>query len=74
MKQILVQAKPNAKQNKIEKISDQVYKVWLKAPSQEGKANQLLIKLLADYFNISPSQITIKTGKTSKTKVIIMPT
>jgi len=71
-KKILVEAKPNARENKIEKITDQVYKVWVKAPAQEGRANKLLIKLLAEYFQVSQSQVAIKAGKTAKTKVIIV--
>ncbi|MBI5766051.1 DUF167 domain-containing protein [Candidatus Falkowbacteria bacterium] len=72
MKQIIVEVKPNSAQNKIEKISDLVYKVKLTAPSTEGKANKLLIELLAQYFNIAKSQIEIKSGKTSKNKVLII--
>ena len=72
MKQILIEAKPNASKNKIEKISEVVYKVWLTAPAQEGKANALLIKVLAEYFGVAKSQVELKTGKTAKTKVVII--
>ncbi|MEK7653637.1 MAG: DUF167 domain-containing protein [Patescibacteria group bacterium] len=68
--QILVEVKPNSSINKIEKITDNVYKVRLTVPPKDGKANQALIKLLADYFKIAKSRITIKTGKISRTKVI----
>ncbi|MFA4872060.1 MAG: DUF167 domain-containing protein [Patescibacteria group bacterium] len=72
MRQILVEVKPNSAKNQIEKISDSVYKVKLTAPPQEGKANKLLIELLSQYFNIAKSQIEIKSGKTSKNKVLII--
>jgi len=72
MKTITVEVKPNASQNKIEKITDLVYKVWLTAPAQEGRANDLLIKLLSKYFKISKSEIEIKSGKTARNKVLII--
>ncbi|MFA5047966.1 MAG: DUF167 domain-containing protein [Patescibacteria group bacterium] len=72
MTQILVEVKPNSSKINVEKITDLVYKVRLTAPPVEGKANNQLIKVLADYFNISKSEITIKTGKTSKTKLVII--
>ena len=72
MKQILVEVKPNASQNKIEKISDNVYKVWVTALPVKGEANKMLIKLLAKYFKVAKSLIEIKAGKTSKTKVVIV--
>ena len=72
MKQILVEVKPNSKQLKIEKITDGVYKIHLNAPAQDGKANKQLIDVLADYFKVAKSLITIKAGKSARTKVIII--
>jgi hypothetical protein len=72
MKQILVDVKPNSKQQKIEKITDGVYKVYVRAPAREGKANSAVIEIVADYFKVAKSLVTIKAGKTSKTKVIII--
>ena len=70
--QILVEVKPNSSQLEVEKITDSVYKVRLTAPPTEGKANLQLIKVLANYFKVNKSQVTIKTGKTSKTKLVII--
>ena len=72
MKQILVEVKPNSSQNKVDKITDEIYKVYLTAQPISGQANKQLIKVLAKYFKIAQSLITIKVGKTSKTKVIIL--
>lgn len=70
--QILVEARPNSSKVQVEKITEQVYKVKLTASPTEGKANAQLVKVLAEYFDISKSQVTIKAGKTSKTKVVII--
>lgn len=72
MKQIIVEVKPNSKQVKIEKITENVYKVRLTAPAQEGKANKQLIEVLAGYFKVAKSLIAIKAGKTAKTKTILI--
>ena len=72
MIQLLVEVKTNSSKIDVEKITDLVYKVRLTAPPTEGKANTQLIKILADYFNVSKSQVSIKTGKTSKTKLVII--
>lgn len=72
MKQILVEVKPHSAKSNVGKITDLVYRVRLTAPPVEGKANDQLIKVLADYFKVSKSQISIKTGKTSKTKLVII--
>jgi len=71
-KKIVVEVKPNSREVKVEKITDSVYKVRLTATPIDGKANKQLINILADYFNISKSKITIKAGKTAKTKLLII--
>lgn len=63
---------PNAKKQSIEKDIEieYHYKIHLTNPAKEGKANKELIKLLANYFNISKSRITIQKGLKSHHKII----
>ncbi|MFA5124654.1 MAG: DUF167 domain-containing protein [Patescibacteria group bacterium] len=68
--QILVEVKPNSKCESVEKITDSIYKIRVRAPAQEGQANKAVIKVLAEYFKVAKSLIQIKTGKTARTKVI----
>jgi len=73
MKKIItVEVKTNSKEVKVEKITDQVFKVRLSATPIAGRANKQLIEVLANYFKVAKSQIEIKSGKTSKTKVLII--
>ena len=67
---IIVKAKPGAKEDNIEKVDEHNYIVCVKAPAIEGKANAAIIKLLADYFDISQSLIEIISGYTARVKVI----
>ncbi|NES66385.1 MAG: DUF167 domain-containing protein [Okeania sp. SIO2D1] len=68
-----VKVKPNSQQQSIEVEVDGSFKVCLKSPPVDGKANQELIKLLAKKFNVKKSEITIKSGLSSKNKLIEIP-
>ncbi|MEY3221490.1 MAG: hypothetical protein RLZZ203_346 [Cyanobacteriota bacterium] len=65
-----VKVKPNAKQQKIEELADGSLSVHLKSPPVDGKANEELIKLLAKNFDVPKSSIRIKSGATSRQKLI----
>ncbi len=67
---IFVKAKPSAKEAKIEKLDDDNFIVSVKEPPVKGMANAGIIKILAEYFKVSPSQIKIISGYTSKNKII----
>ncbi len=67
---IIIKAKPGAKEDKIEKIDEANYIVYVKAFAIDGKANAAIIKLLADYFDISQSLVKIISGHMARVKVI----
>lgn len=78
---IIVRAKTKAKQNAVERVEQPyleldknkdelvTYKVSVKEAPVAGKANEAIIKILAEYFDIAPSRIKLITGQTSKQKV-----
>lgn len=45
------------------------YRVWVKEPAVDGKANEAVIKALAEHLKISSSRIKIKSGQASRQKV-----
>ncbi len=67
---IKVIVKPNAKKEKVEKISEVEYRVFVNAPPQEGKANKAVIQALASFFDVPKSAIQILTGHHSKIKSV----
>jgi len=67
---IIVKAKPNSREDKIEKISENEFVVSVKAPPIDGKANVAIIELLARYFNKNKSLVNIISGQWARTKVI----
>jgi len=66
---IKVKVKPNSRENLISPEGE-VYRISLREKAEEGRANIALIKLLAKHFNISSSNIRIKSGLTSRNKLI----
>lgn len=65
-----VKARPNAKEEKVEKISDTEFVVSVKEPPVEGKANRAIINALAVYFGIGSVRVKIVSGYTSRQKVV----
>lgn len=62
--------KPNSRHREEVVVgSDGTYIIYTKAPSIEGRANAAAIKLLAQHFGVSKSQVRLLRGATSKYKV-----
>lgn len=74
---IRVKIIPQGSCNKVEKVGtnkdgDICLNARVTASPVDGKANQALIKLLADYYDIPKSMFQIKSGWSSRSKVIIV--
>ena len=67
---INVKAKPNSREEKVEKIDEQNYVVSVKEPPVQGKANNAIRNALAVYFKVGSSQVKIIAGYTSRQKTI----
>ncbi|MFH1406573.1 MAG: DUF167 domain-containing protein [Candidatus Omnitrophota bacterium] len=66
---INVRVVPNAKKNEVKKENN-LYKIYLSAPAREGKANKLLVEILADEFSVRKSQVRIIRGEKSRDKIV----
>lgn len=70
---INVRISPRAKRNEISSIMDDgSVKIRLTAPPVEGKANQALIKYLAEILKISTTDIEIVAGHSGRQKVVLI--
>ena len=67
MPQLRIKVKPSSNKNKIVKMENGVFKVWLKSAPEKGKANKELQKYLKKITGIS---VKIVTGLTSENKTI----
>jgi len=48
----------------------ELFKVYVKAPPVDGKANKEVVEVLAEHFKIKKNQIEIIRGKTSNKKTV----
>ena len=64
---IKVKLHPNSSREKIEKISDLEYSVWLKEKPVDNKANIRLVKILKKELG---KDVAIKSGFTSRNKIV----
>lgn len=67
---ISVKVKAGSKKESVTQMDGSNYLVCVKAQPVEGKANEAIIKILSDYFNVPKSNINILRGEHSKIKVI----
>ncbi|MBI2086051.1 DUF167 domain-containing protein [Candidatus Daviesbacteria bacterium] len=70
---IFVKARPKSKKEYIKREGEGSFIVAVKEVSEKGKANQAIIKALAEFFNIPISSIVLVSGQTFKQKVFEIP-
>jgi len=81
---IIVKAKTKAKIEKVERVEQPAldlnmagsektklvtYRVSVKEAPVAGKANEAIIRALAEYFDTAPSRVRLVTGQSSKQKI-----
>ena len=67
---LFISVKSRAKQQKIERIDASHFRVAVKEVPKEGKANEAILRALAEFFHLPSSRFSIVSGHTSKNKVI----
>ncbi len=69
---IRIHATAGARRNHVGGSHDGVLRVSVTAPADKGRANQAIRKSLALAFNLSPSQIELISGATSRRKLFLV--
>ncbi|MBN1916117.1 DUF167 domain-containing protein [Candidatus Dojkabacteria bacterium] len=69
---IRIKAITKSSKNSIEKVENPLYDYKLKVtdPPQKGKANDAIIRLLSQYFDTKPQNISIIKGMKNNIKTI----
>ena len=67
---IQVKVKPNSRVSALEEMEDGTWLAQLKSPPVDGKANEELIALVAKQFGCRKSEVSIKSGASSRTKLV----
>ena len=66
---IKVKVAPRSSREEVVKTGDD-YLVRVKAQPREGKANEAVIKLLAEYFRVTRSSVRITSGLSGRNKIV----
>lgn len=61
---------PGAKKTECVGLHGDALKIRLAAPPVDGKANAALVAFVADYFGLAKSAVRLKSGQTSRRKVL----
>jgi uncharacterized protein YggU (UPF0235/DUF167 family) len=67
---ITVTVKPGSKKGPLVELIDNNYTVYVLERAVDGKANDAVIKVLAEHLKLKPKNLTIEAGFTSKIKRI----
>ena len=65
---VFVQAKPRAKETKVEVIDAVNFIVSVTEPPVQGRANRAITEALAAYFYVAPSRVRLVAGFSSRQK------
>ena len=69
-KVIQIKVKPNSRASLLEQNEDGTWLAQIKSPPVDGKANEELIGLVAKQFGCRKADVSIKSGGSSRIKLI----
>lgn len=70
VKRLTVRVRPGARSDRVQPATDGLFDVWTQAPPSEGRANEAVRRLIADWFRVPPSYVHVVKGRRSRTKVV----
>jgi uncharacterized protein (TIGR00251 family) len=59
---------PDAKQEKIEKLKDDEYRIWVKAPAENNRANTRILEIIRELY--PASRVRLVSGHISPSKIV----
>ena len=65
-----VKAVPNSKKPGVERIGENDFKVNVDAKAEGGRANRKLVEIVAEFFHVPKSSVSIVRGMRSRKKII----
>lgn len=69
---IRVEVKPNSKRTAVEVVEDHLV-VRVKEPPKEGKANEAVLRAIAEHFGVPKRDVRLVSGEAARHKVIEVP-
>ena len=59
------------RQNKLVEKSPDTYEIWVKAPAEQGRANEAVRALLAAHLQLPENKLSLIKGATSPAKIFL---
>ena len=59
------------KKNALVQKSPDTFEIWVKAPAQEGRANEAVRALLAAHLGVAENKLSLVKGATSPSKIFL---
>ena len=69
---IRVDVKPNSKAPGVEPVEDHLV-VRVKEPPKEGKANEAVLRAVAEYYGVAQRDVRLVSGATGRHKIVEVP-
>lgn len=66
---IKVKVKPNAKKEKLERKSDELFEIFVKEKAKQNMANERTREIIAEHFGIIKEKVRIISGHRSSSKL-----
>jgi uncharacterized protein (TIGR00251 family) len=63
---------PRASKNQIQGVLGDALKIRLQAPPVDGKANEALVRFLAETLNVPTRSISLLSGETGRSKRVLL--
>lgn len=71
MQYLKVKVHAAEKKNRVEQKAPDSFEIWVKAPAQQGRANEVVKVLLAQTLGIEPNKLSLIKGATSAAKIFL---
>ncbi len=62
--------KPKSSIVRIEQKNEKELTVWVKEVPEDGKANDAVVRAVAEHFDVAPSRVKILRGASGRKKII----
>lgn len=72
MRTLRVKVKPGARVDELVELDDGTWMARVKAPPVDGKANEAVIGLVAAHFGVRKAQVSVKSGASSRLKLLVV--
>lgn len=65
-----LQVKPKSSSARVEQKNEKELTVWVREVPEDGKANDAVMRAVAEHFDVAPSRVKLIRGASGRKKVV----